>query len=65
MKYRVHTLCNFYVEFTNIIKIEGTWLWPYTAETRSEEEGWLENVTFKMEIFTYIKKNDRLYHFMF
>jgi hypothetical protein len=34
---------NFDIQCNKYSKIEDTWWWPYTAETYSEEEGWLDN----------------------
>jgi hypothetical protein len=43
LRSHLHAIRKFDAQCTNISKIEDTWWWPYTAETCSVEEGWLDN----------------------
>jgi hypothetical protein len=34
------------VQRNNFSEMDNTWWWPYTAETCSEEVGWLDNMLY-------------------
>jgi hypothetical protein len=48
---RLHAIYIFGIQCNNFIKMDIAWWWPYTAQTCSAEEGWLDEI--KTEIYVY------------